>query len=393
MVTMKRTQARFREVGCAITAAAIILLIALVALPAYAQTEKVLHKFGGPGDGNGSESGPVFDAAGNLYGTTPQGGGGCGVFGCGIVYQLVPNADGTWAESIIHRFNGDDGAVPYTAVIFDAQGNLYGTAGQQGAGNHGSAFELAPGSNGRWTETVLHSFTGQDGSEPDGALLMDSIGQLYGTTVVGGAYGDGVVYRLDRGTLGWHEVRLFSFGTSPAGFYPSGPLAMDSQGVLYGTTGRTTGVQGGAVYELMPHGLIWTVKALYQFTGGEDGNEPYSGVTFDQAGNLYGTTAAGGPANLGVVFMLHPNGDGTWTESTLYAFQSMSDGGAPLGGITIDAQGNLYGTTSGADRVAGARCSSSRPPPVTALGARRCCGSSPEAQTAGSRGGTSSWTG
>jgi uncharacterized repeat protein (TIGR03803 family) len=343
MIALVRMQAHSRGGNPGITAVAIVLLVAVVALPAYPQTEKVLHNFGGPGDGYGSESGPTFDAAGNLYGTSPQGGGGCGLFGCGVVYQLVPNGNGTWVESVIHRFNGNDGAAPYTAVIFDARGNLYGTTARRGTGNNGSVFEL---SRGGWTETVLHSFTGQDGAEPDGALAIDSIGRLYGTTVGGGAYGYGVVYRLDRGATGWRELTLFSFGATPGGLYPSGPLAIDSQGNLYGTTGRSTGVQGGAVYELVSHGAFWTEKVLYEFTGGDDGDEPYSGVTFDQAGNLYGTTAAGGPANQGVVFMLHPNANGTWTESTLYAFLSPSDGGNPLGGLTIDAQGNLYGTTS-----------------------------------------------
>ena len=234
----------------------------------------------------------ILDAAGNLYGTTLVG----GAYGLGVVFKLKSNPDGTWTESVLHSFTGGaDGALPHGGLIFDSVGNLYGTANGGGYNDNGVVFKLAPNPDGTWTESVLHTFAGPDGSSPVGDLIFDASGNLYGTTANGGVY-----------------------------------------------TGET-----GVVFKLAPnrHGT-WTESVLYNFTGCADGGFSFAGLIFDATGNLYGTTAAGGAYNYGVVFKLAPNRDGTWTESVLYSFTGGAGGGVPFAGVIFDATGNLYGTAN-----------------------------------------------
>jgi uncharacterized repeat protein (TIGR03803 family) len=313
----------------------------------------------------------IFDAAGNLYGTTSTG----GAYGSGTVFELTPTAGGTWSEKVLYSFKNDgtDGINPKAGVIFDAAGNLYGTTSHGSPSHQGTVFELTPAVGGTWTEKVLHSFIndGMDGGIPEaGPLIFDAAGNLYGTTFTGGAYGSGTVFELTPAAGGtWTEKVLYSFNpfNGADGAAPYDGLIFDAAGNLYGTTevGGTGGCGGyscGTVFELTPAaGGTWTEKVLYRFQGGADGAYPYdAGVIFDAAGNLYGTTYAGGTSGAGTVFELTRAAGGTWTEKVLYRFQGGADGAVPVGGLIFDATGNLYGTAcqGGAGGCGGYGCGS-----------------------------------
>ena len=254
--------------GFAIKFCAYLCVAFLVFVPAWASsTEKVLHTFTSGRDGAHPSFGSlVFDNAGNLYGTTIDGGTPkCGPFGrggCGTVYQLTPNPDGTWKENILYRFpGGADGAEPYAGVIFDAAGNLYGTTAaggntQNGGFGDGTVFELSPAMKG-WSETVLHTFATQagDGQSPTAPLTFDTSGNLYGTTYQGlNPCGEGTIFRLTLNPQGgWteNELRCFS-GADSDGAYPAAGVIFDDAGNLYTPTylGGTDG--DGTVLELTP---------------------------------------------------------------------------------------------------------------------------------------------
>ena len=308
---------------------------------AWATEHKTLHKFKQTGVGGYSPNGGlIFDAAGNLFGTTEYG----GAHGYGTVFELTPNGDGSWTESVLHSFNYSDGEVPFAGLIFDAAGNLYGTTAGGGAYDAGTVFQLTPNGDGSWTESVLHSFNGKDGRQPLSSLIFDAGGNLYGATYSGGAFGDGTVFQLTpNGDGSWTESVLHSFNGGD-GREPLSSLIFDAVGNLYGTT-YTGGAYGwGTVFKLTPNGDgSWTESVLHSFNH-RDGAFPYSSLTFDAAGNLYGTTASGGYFGVGTVFKLKPNGDGSWTESRLHSF-NVTDGYAPVAGLIFDAAGNLYGTT------------------------------------------------
>jgi uncharacterized repeat protein (TIGR03803 family) len=315
-------------------------------LPAQAQTFKVIYSFTGSPDGGNPGAEVTLDAAGNLYGTTAFGGvPGCYMgAGCGTVFQLTSTSGG-WAESVLYAFTGGtDGASPEASVIFDKVGNLYGTAnygGTAGCGfGNGVAFELSPGSGG-WTETVLYSFGGAGGCEPVAALVFDKGGNLYSTLPNGGRAGVGVAYELTKGTSGWKETILYSFGyTGTSGSEPVDAPILDAAGNLYGTTSCCN--SRGAVWELL-HGS-WKEKTLYTFNGLE--GSPFAGLVFDKAGNLYGTTRGGGKYSAGTVFKLAPLKGGEWKETVLHSFKGGSDGKEPFSTPILDKAGNLYGTTS-----------------------------------------------
>jgi uncharacterized repeat protein (TIGR03803 family) len=376
-----------------VVAAATLMLLAM---PALAQdSETVLYTFTGGRDGAIGGGNLVADSAGNLYGTTFDGGNKstkCGVYtdvpGCGVVFKLTPTAHGPWKETVLYTFTGGaDGAVPTGGVILDSAGNLYGTTLFGGdkkpevchavsiyAAGCGVVFKLTPTAHGPWAETVLYTFTGgADGSEPASQLIFDSTGNLYGTTTIGGnnddcgppPYGCGVVFKLTPSAGGpWTESVLYSFSGGTDGGFASGGLTFDSQGNLYGTTflgGDTSvscdGVPGcGVVFQLTPTPSgPWTETVLHAFTAGSDGGFSSSSVTLDSGGNVYGTTIVGGDTTAcsgtyygasqgcGVVFEL---AHGTWEETVLYAFTPGSDGEFDHTSVIFDSSGNLYGMTS-----------------------------------------------
>jgi uncharacterized repeat protein (TIGR03803 family) len=306
-------------------------------------TESVLYNFTGGTDGGAPSASLIFDQTGNLYGTASEG----GVDEFGTVFKLTPHADGSWAHSVIHSFRGGtDGANPYASLIFDQTGNLYGTT-SGGGDDLGTVFKLTPNANGSWTESVLYRFKGgTGGANPFASLIFDQTGNLYGTT----SEGRGVVFELMPNANGsWTESVLYRFRGGKHGQGPGG-LIFDQAGNLYGTAhfGGNCGDPGcGVVYELTRQtGGSWVESVLYRFSDGRDGANPSASLIFDQTGNLYGTTSAGGAQNLGTVFKLTPNADGRWTETVLHRFFDRP-GASPVGGLIFDASGNLYGTTNG----------------------------------------------
>ena len=312
--------------------------------------------------------------------TAEGGVGGCTLYGstvsCGTVFKLTPGSGGTYTESVLHYFQGgaSDGSYPLAGLIIDASGNLYGTTEFGGADSVGTVFKLTKGSAGSYTESVLHSFqyAVPDGEQPIAGLIMDGSGNLYGTTLSGGTHGYGTVFKLTPGGGGsYTESVLYSFqGGTSDGDVPNGGLITDGSGNLYGTTlqGGSGGCTAsasiigcGTVFKLTPGGGgSYTESVLYSFLGGTtDGAYPYSGLVTDSTGNLYGTTFVGGPgtgicnsqnssSGCGTVFKLTLGGSGNYTESVLHYFQAgASDGANPTHGLIIDSSGNLYGASGG----------------------------------------------
>jgi uncharacterized repeat protein (TIGR03803 family) len=277
-----------------------------------------------------------------------------------VVLMLPAGARAAAKEKILHEFPDEPSAA--SGLIFDSAGNLYGTTYYGGIGKHcasgcGTVFELMPKAGGGWTEKLLYSFLGWkvgDGQYPQAGLIFDSAGNLYGTTSVGGAYGigntGGIVFELSPGANGqWTEKILHSFQNNGAdGSVPLAGVIFDAAGNLYGTT-RAGGASGwGTVFELVPVAGGWNETVLYSFdktSGG--GVYPYAGVIFDASGNLYGTTSAGG-VDYGTVYELSPpqQQGGAWTLMTIHTFGGGKDGATPLyGSLIFDTEGNLYGTT------------------------------------------------
>ena len=296
----------------------------------HAQTFTILHSFAAPPDGANPVADLALDSSGNLYGTTANGGAN----GVGIVFKL----DTMSKETVLYSFAGGttDGANPNGGVILDSSGNLFGTTTIGGTNGLGVVYELD--STGK--ETVLHNFAGgaSDGANPFSGLVEDSGGNLYGTTFNGGAHNLGTVFKIDASSK---ESMLYSFaGGANDGANPQAGLAIDSDGNLFGTTsnGGTAGV--GIVFELDAGGKE---AVLHTFAGGDsDGANPYARVIRDPKGNLYGTTTGGGVNNKGTVFKLDTSG----TETLLYSFSGGGDGSDALGDLLLDPAGNLFGTTS-----------------------------------------------
>lgn len=378
------------KLGVIVSTAAVAIVTLSLAGFASAQSKfKVLYSFTGGADGGGSVAGLVRDGAGNLYGTTEFGGNpSCPPGTCGVVFKLVPNGDGTWAESVLYAFTGSpDGYLPHAGLILDQAGNLYGTTAFGGefscGGGEGCGTVFKIDQTGLLT--VLHTFNGgADGASPYAGLIRDAAGNLYGTTYLGGPRNGGTVFKLD---VNGNETVLHSFGIGGGvggGYYPQAGLIRDAAGNLYGTTniggpafwgtvfkvdkaGKfsllysfTGGADGGAPYDgLIPDtagnlygttsfGTVFKLDrvgnqtVLYSFAGGADGQSPYAGLVRDSAGNLYGTTMYGGTFNRGTVFKLDVNGN----ETVLHSFNFGVDGGNPAAGLIRDSAGNLYGTTT-----------------------------------------------
>jgi len=262
------------------------------------------------------------------------------------------------SHQVLHSFNfgGMDPAFPLAGVISDSNGNLYGATNSGGAENVGAVFELSPNGSGGWTEKVLYSFknNGLDGNYPYGRLVLDGGGNLYGTTYEGGIhcapFGCGTAFELSpNGSGGYNETVLHSFGGTNDGDLPYSGMTFDSSGNLYGTTYYGGIHGGGTVFELSPRqGGGWTETILHSFNPDGDAAFPAGPLTFDHSGNFYGTTSSGGIYFGGTVFEFSPREGGGWTEALLHNFGNGNDGYFPfLSGVTFDASGNLYGTTAG----------------------------------------------
>jgi uncharacterized repeat protein (TIGR03803 family) len=374
----------------------VLVLTAMLAQRAQAQTYTVLYTFTGGTDGGWPYSGVILDDAGNLYGTTETRGNvkACGAFhGCGVVYKLDTsgnetvlhtfegnldgrqpqwgnlfrdNAGNLWdttlyggtkgdlglgvvykltasgKETILHRFAGgpNDGEEPQTGFIQDKDGTFYGTTAAGGSGPYGdcgTVFKMSQSGK----VTILHSFVVTDGCQPIGGLVVDAAGNMYGVTSTGGSDGYGVVYKI---TKAGKVTVLHSFAGQPDGAYPLGILAIDKAGNLYGTTpgggdpNCTTEQQGcGIVFEIDTHGKE---HILHSFLAPE-GGLPYAGVVLDAAGNIYGSTSGFSTYNFGSIFKLDKQGNFT----KLHDFTGGADGGFPFSAMTLDKSGTFYGTT------------------------------------------------
>jgi uncharacterized repeat protein (TIGR03803 family) len=302
---------------------------------AQASTETILHSFTcSATDGCKPQGGLILDSEGNLYGTT-QGGG---ANGGGTVFKLAPSGDLT----ILHSFacGTTDGCDPGSGVVLDSKGNLYGTTWQGGADGNGTVFEVSASG----TETILHSFTcGTDGCSfagiGGGGLVLDKANNLHGTTFTGGFSPSdcGTVFKLipSSGKL----TTLYSFSCGLDGGTPVGGIALDKANNLYGTTSGGGAYSFGTVFKVAPSGKE---TVLHSFNAnGEDGFLPYGGVILDSKNNLYGTTYRGGAIGAGTIFEVTASD----TETVLYSFTCGTKSCEPEEGLAFDKYGNLYGTT------------------------------------------------
>jgi uncharacterized repeat protein (TIGR03803 family) len=378
---------------------AIVAVTVILAISAWAQpTEKIIYSFTGSADGGSPQAGLVGDGKGNLYGTTS--GGGTGAYcHCGTVFELIPGSNGTWTETVLYSFSASssDGSSPFGGLVFDSKGDLYGTTLFGGASSQGTAYELSPSTDGTWKESVIYSFPGgaSGGAPYSNHLTVDSAGNLYGTAS-GGSFGAGVVFELTAAANGtWTEKVLHTLTGDDDGDNPyASSLVPDGAGGFYGITRDGGAHDYGVVFRLTPqpdgtwsenviyaftadngesgpisgllidavgnlYGAAYDVfelipavngtpthKTLHTFPGPPDGAFPQAAPISDKAGNLYGTTYYGG-AHYGMVYELMPGADGTWNERVLHRFSdSGGDGAYPtFGSLTMDASGNLYGTT------------------------------------------------
>ena len=337
---------------------------------AFARQYNVIWNFGSvPNDGWQPEGALVSDQSGNLYGTTRIG----GVDEGGIVFQLHQESDGTWTEAIIYRFCSvianslcTDGANPAAGLVFDGQGNLYGTT-MTGGGfctitdSCGTVFELSPpnGNMQTWTEKVLYNFCSDernglclDGNFPLSQLVFDTVGNMYGTTEEGGMghwglnNGAGTIFELSPSAKGWVHNTLYNFCTQgsgnacPDGAKPVTGLTFDRSGNLYGTTengGGSRGLAFGTIYELSSNGGGWTFAVVYSFAVPIG---PGASVSFDGAGNLYSTTKQGGVFGAGNVFRVSAN------HMIRQVSFNGTNGNQPYSGVIVDSRNNVFGTTS-----------------------------------------------
>jgi len=334
---------RFFRLGCL---SMMVLAVLLMAGALQAQTFQVLHKFTAQGDGANPSAGMLIDRGGRLYGPTST------VSAFSTAYKLSPAGE-DWVLSSLHEL--PDGA---NAFVFGPDGAIYGTTsyGGQGdcseGGGCGTVFKLQPpastcrSTSCPWIETVLYRFQGgTDGWFPSSGVVFDRVGNLYGVTAHGGTgtgncdgIGCGTVYELSPSSNGWSETVIYNFQGADDGWWPVAGLIIDAAGNLFGTT-LSGGPGGGALYELSPSHGGWFETNLHEFVG-NDGTYPVGTLTFDASGNIYGVTTGGGTGGGGTVFELaHP---GNWTYSVLYDFAEFAGPDAPL---SFDSQGNIYGVT------------------------------------------------
>jgi uncharacterized repeat protein (TIGR03803 family) len=317
--------------------------ISLFATSSYASGFHVLYSFvgnfDGASDGAVPAAGLIKDGAGNFYGTASQGGDSTCGGGCGTVFKLSPKNK----ETTLLIFHGKNGMFPAGALIADTSGNLYGTTGNGGAHSGGVVFKLTP----EGKETILHAFCAKknctDGQSPQGALIADTAGNLYGTTSQGGALNLGVVFKIAKDGS---ESVLHSFKGNSDGATPMGGLLMGTAGTMYGTTsaGGSTSCEGpgcGTVYQITTKGAEKVLYAFCAVGSCTQGQEPWAPPIRDKSGNLFGTTRVGGAHGLGTVFKLTSHNK----ETVLFSFAGSVTGSEPTGGVISDGKGHLFGAT------------------------------------------------
>jgi hypothetical protein len=336
-------------------APALLCALTVIAMPAMqAQTLQILHVISDSPASVQDYGGVTLDSAGNLYGTF--------ALNAGSVWELK-REHSSWIFQPLYYFQPhNDGSSPEATVVFGPDGALYGTtyAGGYscyvGSDQCGTVFSVRPSPNPcvsvicLWNETRVYWFgtlgVSGDGSFPGyGRLIFDSAGNIYGTTQDGGFYGEGTVFELVKTANGWRENVLYSFSADGGPQSPFSGVTFDAAGNLYGTTYYGGTNHAGTVFELIHSEQGWTEKTLYSFGGANDGANPIGGLVFDAAGNVYGSTAGrNGGLQSGTVFQLSPQADGTWTETVLHVFDGLN---GPWSSLVIDAAGNLYGSTPG----------------------------------------------
>ncbi|HTT83401.1 MAG TPA: choice-of-anchor tandem repeat GloVer-containing protein [Rhizomicrobium sp.] len=385
-----------RQIISVIGSAAVGLLASSPAAPAFAQGFNVIHNFTNGSDGGVPGYSLVLDKKGDLVGAASQG----GADQAGIIFRMAQKKSG-WSLKPVYNFDGTAGqpewgvtlhkgsiytnasyvsvfggacgsamqiahgqatlmwtytkkvdGCPTGNLALDKSGNAYGVTQSGGPNGWGAVFELSP-SGSSWTETILHAFAGEgDGGNPYSGLIIDKSGNLYGAATRGGnsgcgGYGCGTLFELSPSQSGWNYTALYAFGGGDDGGSPVAGLMMDKSGNLYGATESYGANGGGTVFELSPSQGNWNFSVLASLTGTTG---PVAALSMDSLGNLYGTNYRDGADNYGSVFEVSPS-NGGWTYTDLYDFTGGSDGGYPGGGVTLDAEGNLYGTTvlGGAD--------------------------------------------
>ncbi len=407
---------KLNPVKCVVWALLLAVIVLGTNIYSHSQQMKILYAFNGAPDGFWPFGPLTLDRSGNLLGVTNAG----GTYGKGTVFKLTKptTSGGAWTESILYNFGTTptDGEDPLGNLVWDAYGNLYGTAGSGGSLGGGNVFELSPptiqgnpwtflelhafpkiGNNasslpcglllsrgvrlfgttkngglgygtvfvltapstrgGTWTTRTIYTFTGDtDGQNPEAGcngLTADAQGNLYGTSVLGGDTGAGAVFKLSpppHYSGNWVKTTLHSFSEDASdGCFPYGGLTFDSAGNLYGTASAFGPYNQGIIFQLV-HVIsdIWDENILYSFgTTATDGYAPWSRVVFDKAGIMYGTTASNKTNYDGLVWKLAPpsSSGGSWTETVLHTFTSVPDGSRPETGVILGPGGALYGTT------------------------------------------------
>ncbi len=331
---------------------AVLFVTTIVAQPAQAQTFTVLHTFTGGVDGSApGGTGLTIDRGGNLYGGTDSGGlWGCYDGSCGVLYKLSHKSGG-WLFNTLYEFHGGDGSAPDAPLAFGPDGALYGTTYYGGGDDIGVLYKLQPppfickADQCMWIQTIVHSFTGaNDGSQPAfGALSFDSAGDIYGTAAFGGANRYGTVFEVSPYHGEWLFETLWTFSGQPDGAYPWSGVIFDAAGNLYGTTTAEGYYYGGTAYELTPSAQGWNLTILHQFVPSTDGNQAFGNLVFDSSGDLLGTNRFGGPGDAGGVFKLTPYNN-SWEFGVLYSFTGVF---GPQASVAMDPSGNLYGTSVG----------------------------------------------
>jgi len=329
----------------------LILAVAVTGSASAAPKYKILHAFTGGKDGGGLFGNLLFDASGNLFGTTW--GGGKHIYG--TVFELSPSSKGRWKETVLYNFCSvrskrsvcADGAGPSAGLVSDAAGNLFGVAAGGGPSDQGAIFELSRAER-KWAYRVLYDIAAP------GGLVTDGMGSLYGF-IGPGEFKQGAVGELSHRTKGWTYTVLYSFDFYKGdGWTPESGLNFDSNGNLYGTTEFGGSGGFGTAFEVSPPNTLevdagWDEHILHQFPAFQgDGQYPYGGLIADRVGNIYGTTESGGNcAGCGIVFCLTRDQDGIWQETILHKFSAPADGQNPMATLVMDGAGNLYGSTAG----------------------------------------------